>query len=183
MRTAIIFGSSTGQTEIAAKTLKKHLDPLVEVCVDVSNIGPGEIMNYDVIIIGVSTWDIGQIQYDWETRIFQLEDKEWSNKHVAFFGTGDAIGYDDTFVDAFGLIWEKLEPRGANLLGLWPTEDYTFSDSASLTEDRKSFIGLPLDDDNEPEKTNERIRAWAEKLQGELRSIGNSPQVEKPASP
>ena len=179
MRVAIVWGSNTGQTEEAAGRLKELLS--LETSLDVSRASPEEILGYDVVIIGASTWDIGEPQYDWEDRLPELEELDWSGRHVAFFGTGDGLTYDDTFVDAFGLIWERIKDKGAMLVGLWPTEGYRFADSASLTEDRTHFLGLPLDNDNEAHLTEERLVAWAAKLKGELAAL--TPPVADAAAP
>jgi flavodoxin len=48
----------------------------------------------------VSTWGIGDLQQDWDTRINLLAPVDFSGKKVAFFGLGDAMGYPDSFLDA-----------------------------------------------------------------------------------
>ncbi|MEM1417500.1 MAG: flavodoxin [Myxococcota bacterium] len=183
MRTAIVWGSSTGQTEQAAGRLHELLNGVSDLCVDVNDFSADDILGCDVVIIGVSTWDIGEIQCDWEDRIIEMEDHDWSSTHVAFFGTGDGLTYDDTFVDAFGLIWERIVPKGAKLLGKWPTEGYSFADSASLTDDRSHFLGLPLDNDNEPQLTDARLVSWAEKLRGEIAALTADEQPAAAAPP
>ena len=50
--------------------------------------------------------------------------------------------------------------RGARMIGLWPNAGYRFKASKGLTADGKYFLGLALDDDNQPELTTGRIEQW-----------------------
>ena len=43
---------------------------------------------------------------------------------------------------------------------------YTFDESASVVDGK--FVGLAIDEDNESDKTEERINAWVEQLKGEM---------------
>lgn len=171
MRVAIVWGSSSGQTEEVARRLHERLGAFVERCVDVADIGADAILAFDVVLIGVSTWDVGQTQYDWADRIAEMEDADWSGTRVAFFGTGDSLTYDDTFVDAFRRVWERIEGRGAELIGSFPAAGYRFVDSASLTADRSHFLGLPLDEENEAHLTDARLAAWTEQLEAEIAAL------------
>ncbi|MEM7199657.1 MAG: flavodoxin [Planctomycetota bacterium] len=174
MKAAILWGSVTGSTEEAARTLHRELSDLVEVCEDVSHF-PGErVREFDVVFIGVSTWNCGDLQYDWADRLDDLSDADWSGRTVAFFGGGDALGYPDTFVDSFGILWDVLEERGARLIGKWPRDGYDFVASKALCSDGRHLLGLPIDDDNQPELTDARLQSWAQQVRGELRELGFS---------
>lgn len=170
MNVAIIWGSTTGNTQSAADLLAIELAELGVSCYHVDKVTNEEMLRFDVVLIGVSTWDIGELQYDWSDRIDGMAEHDGSKVQVGFFGCGDAVGYDDTFVDAFGIIWEKLEPRGAKLIGKWPVEGYDFTKSRSLCDSDTMFLGLPLDDDNEPELTEGRVADWATQIRSEISS-------------
>ena len=53
------------------------------------------------------------------------------------------------------------------LVEVWPTAGYDFEASKGLF-DEKHFIGLGLDEDNEPHLHETRIRGWTNQLLGEL---------------
>ena len=142
MKTAIVWASTTGNTQDAAEALQECLGELVATCIHIDDIKVEDMVQYDVVLIGVSTWDIGELQADW-----------------------------DTFVDAFGILWELMEPRGARLIGKWPVDDYGFEDSRALCDDRKFFLGLPFDDDNDPGLTQGRIEAWADQIRAEIAQL------------
>lgn len=78
---------------------------------------------------------------------------------------GDQCGFGDTFIDGVGTLYEKVIECGAKVIGQWDTEGYNFGGSTADLGD--SFAGLALDDDNEPEKTEERISQWVEQLKNE----------------
>ena len=42
---------------------------------------------------------------------------------------------------------EIIKKTGANIIGYWPVEGYTFEASKALTEDGTQFVGLALDED------------------------------------
>lgn len=91
---------------------------------------------------------------------------DFSNKKVAVFGTGDPQSYPDSFVDAIGLIYEKLAEKGVNVVGFWPTEGYEYD--ASRAEKDGHFVGLVIDEDNQSDLTDERIAKWVEGLKATI---------------
>ena len=58
-----------------------------------------------------------------------------------------------------------FEPSGAELIGKTDPAGYDFSDSKSLVDGK--FLGLPLDDDNEEDKTETRVENWCVQLVSE----------------
>lgn len=161
----IFYGSTTGNTESAAKKIKDILG----VDADIANVSSSSIEDmtkYDNLILGSSTWGLGDIQDDWGTVINKLSEADFSGKKVALFGTGDQNAYTDTFVDAIGLLYEALENSGAEFIGAWPSEGYEYSDSKA--ERNGMFVGLALDEDNQAEMTDERIAKWVQNLKQNL---------------
>ena len=168
MATAIIYGSNTGVGQEVADDLKGLLGDHVDDLLNIAETELDKLLEYDKLIIGVSTWDIGELQYDWGDKADGLPDKDWSGKTVAFWGMGDAAGYPDTFVDAMGMVWAPMMQKGAKLVGKVPVDGYEFEASRALCDNRTKFVGLPLDNDNESEKTDERLAAWAEQHKTEM---------------
>ncbi len=50
------------------------------------------------------------------------------------------------FTDALGTIRDIIEPRGATIVGHWPTAGYHFEASKGLADD-DHFIGTAIDED------------------------------------
>ena len=59
------------------------------------------------------------------------------------------------------------EARGAILVGQWPTEGYEFEASKALI-DENTFIGLCIDEDRQPELTEERVDKWVNQIYDEM---------------
>ncbi|MEZ8143702.1 flavodoxin FldB [Enterovibrio norvegicus FF-33] len=171
MKIGLFYGSTTCYTEMAAEKIR---DILGDELVDVHNIkdAPVSDMNqYDLLLLGISTWDFGELQEDWEAVWDQLEGLKLQGKTVALFGLGDQEGYAEWYLDAMGLLHDQLLPTGLNFVGYWPVEGYTFDASKALTEDGKHFVGLALDEDSQYELSDERIATWCEQVLTEYQAL------------
>lgn len=160
----LFYGSSTCYTEIAAEKIQQQFP---EGCVDVRNIAEtpvAEMANYKQLILGIPTWDYGELQEDWEDHWDALDDLDLSNTTVALYGLGDQEGYPDWFLDAMGYLHNKVVVQGARAIGYWPNEGYEYNESQALTDDKSQFVGLALDDENEFDKTEQRIQQWCDEL-------------------
>lgn len=160
----IFYGSTEGNTEDVVEKVKKALGDADLFNVDAATAE--DVAGYDTLIFACSTWEIGELQEDWDSFIDVLDDVDFSGKKVSFIGTGDADGYPDTFVDAIGIIYERIADSGAEFFGAWPTEDYEFDESKGVVNGR--FLGLVCDEDNESDKTDARVAAWVKQIKGEL---------------
>ncbi len=164
----LFYGSSTCFTEIAAEKIR---DRLGGDRVDIFNIAdaPVEAMAaYDYLILGIPTWDYGELQEDWEDIWEDLDDVDFQGKTVALYGLGDQIGYPQWFQDALGYLWAKVVNLGARTVGQWPTTGYEFEQSKALTEDGSHFVGLSLDEENEFDDSDERIERWCRQIMAEF---------------
>lgn len=161
-KTAIIFGSTTGMTEDIAKKIASQLNISKENVYEVANITPEIVSQYDVLLLGSSTWGSGELQDDWYDGVEVLKKSDLNGKKISFFGTGDSYSYSDTFCDALGLIYREIESSGATFIGQVDASDYTFDESVSVIDGK--FVGLALDETNETNKTGERISRWIKSL-------------------
>jgi len=125
---------------------------------DVEQSLPDDMMNYDFLILGIPTWGIGKTQEDWDVLLPMIENMDFSRKKVALFGLGDQESYPGTFADALGHLYEVLLSTGCSFTGSWPVAGYAYEGSTAVKGGR--FVGLVLDEENQPEKTEERIDMW-----------------------
>jgi flavodoxin I len=157
----LIYGSNTGYTKEVARQVKKMLDniepDLVEIF-DIAHATIQDIAQWNYLIFGISTVSIGQLQDDWDIFWPHLDEIDFTGKKVAIFGLGDQFNYSDTFLDAVGMLANKVKERGGELVGEWPTTDYQFEGSLALDGDH--FMGLALDEENEPNLTQDRLEIW-----------------------
>ncbi|MEL6553165.1 MAG: flavodoxin FldA [Cyanobacteria bacterium J06621_11] len=160
-KVGLFYGSTTGKTADAAEQIQAALggDSVVDLQ-DIADAEAASLSAYDYLIIASPTWNIGDLQDDWQAVFDDLDEIDFSGKTVAYFGTGDQIGYADNFMDAMGQLEEKISGLGGQTVGYWPADDYEHNESLALREGK--FCGLALDDDNEEEKSEGRIQAWTE---------------------
>ena len=165
MKIGLFYGSTTCYTEMAAEKMRAIIG---EELVDIRNVKDTpltEMVNYDFLILGISTWDFGEIQEDWNEIWDQIGGVPLRGKTVALFGLGDQEGYGEWYLDAMGMLHDELKKTGANLIGYWPNdESYEFEASKALTEDGNQFVGLALDEDSQYELSDERIATWIEQV-------------------
>ena len=164
----LFYGSSTCYTEMAAEKIQAAIG---ESWVDVFNVADTPIIEaqfYDFLIMGIPTWDYGELQEDWEDIWDELDELELKGKKVSLFGLGDQVGYPEWFLDAMGYLHQKLMERQATMCGYWKNEGYDYEASQALTEDKQHFVGLALDEENEFDKSEERIQQWCMQVLNEF---------------
>jgi flavodoxin I len=166
-KVALFFGTQTGNTETVAELIQQHLggEDIVTLH-DVADASPSDFADYDCLIIGCPTWNIGELQSDWEGIYDDLDDMDFSGKKIAYFGAGDQVGYADNFQDAMGILEEKISGLGGLTVGYWSAEGYDFNESKALRDGK--FVGLAIDEDNQSELTADRVEAWAKQLKSEF---------------
>ncbi|MFI3278310.1 MAG: flavodoxin FldA [Rikenellaceae bacterium] len=158
---AIIYGSTTGNTESAATQIAEALSSHEVETMDVSSLSAATLEQYSNLIIGASTWGCGDLQDDWDAELSTLKGADLSGKKVAIFGCGDSGSYPDSFVDGIGTLYEAATAAGAEIIGKVPASDYSYS--SSIAEVEGEFVGLPLDDDS-MDKNDDRIASWVESI-------------------
>ncbi|MBU7581401.1 MAG: flavodoxin FldA [Nostoc sp. TH1S01] len=162
----LFYGTQTGKTESVAEIIRDEFGNGVVNLHDISQADAADFDEYQCLIIGCPTWNIGELQSDWDGFFLELDDIDFSGKIVAYFGTGDQIGYADNFQDAIGILEEKISQRGGKTVGYWSTDGYDFNDSKALRNGK--FVGLAIDEDNQSDLTDERIKEWVSQLKREF---------------
>lgn len=166
---ALFYGSSTCYTEMAGEKISLKISQLLtqENAVEMFSITDEDIHSaerYAYLILGIPTWDYGELQEDWEDIWETLDELNLQGKPVALFGLGDQIGYPEWFLDAMGYLHTKVLNQGGVPCGYWPIEGYEFEASQALSADGKKFVGLALDDENEFDLSDARIDAWCQQI-------------------
>ena len=141
--TIVIYGSSTGTCEAIAEKIASKLGCKA---LNVQDLTADIVAANQNLILGTSTWGAGELQDDWYDGLKTLQGADLSGKTIAIFGCGDCSSYSD--------------------IGSVETDDYTFDDSEAVIDGK--FVGLPLDDINEDDKTDTRIEAWIAAISPEL---------------
>ena len=84
----IFYGSSTGSTSEVAQRLAKALGAEANVF-DVASADAADVAGFDVLLLGSSTWGLGDLQDDWEDFLPKLAEQDLAGKNVALFGCGE----------------------------------------------------------------------------------------------
>lgn len=162
-KVGIFYGSTTGVTEDIANRIAEKIDGAEVFNID-GNVE--ELENYDVLLLGTSTWGFGDLQDDWQAVLDDLANLNLAGKKVAYFGSGDQGTFSDTFMDGMAIINEEISKTGATVIGNTSTEGYEFNESRAVEGDK--FLGLALDEVNQSDLTDERIDAWVEQIKKEF---------------
>jgi len=159
----LFYASSTGNTEDIAKMIKEKLANYKVTMYNLNDCEEDAMSAYDYLILGASTWGEGDLQDDWEDYLPNLDNIDFTNKTVALFGLGDQEEYCDNYLDALGIIYDKVTEKGATVTGSWPTDGYEHEESTAIRNGE--FIGLALDEDNQAEMSEERINSWLSNIE------------------
>ena len=164
----LFFGSDEGNTEGVASRIAKRLGEDIVDIHDVGEVTQLEFMDYDKLILGIPTWDFGQIQSDWDDFWEDVEEIAFFGKTLAFVGLGDQFGYGDFFLDAMGMLHDVVIKSADQIVGYWSTEGYDYDASKAEINEGTLFVGLALDEDQQPELTAERLNRWCEQIHNEF---------------
>jgi len=165
----LFYGSNTGNTEAVAYQMKDEFEKILSDPVEVHNIGassPETILGYEYLVFGIPTWNVGQLQDDWEAFLPNFKDMDMEGKKLAVFGLGDQNGYGFNFLDAVGMLADEAMLAGAEVYGLWSTDNYEFNESLAQVEEY--FLGLGIDQEGQEDKTPERIKKWVQDVKAEF---------------
>jgi len=161
-KTGIFFGSSSGTTESVANRIAEKLGLNASQIHDVAKGSPSDLANYEVLLLGSSTWGVGDLQDDWERFLPKIKNLDLSQKIVGLFGCGDSSSFSDSFCDSIGILYNGLQKTGCRFIGAVDASVYTFDESIACINGK--FVGLPLDEINEDDQTEGRINGWIELL-------------------
>ena len=164
---AIFFGPLKGAVNRVADKVKDAIGEDKVIMVPVKDATVADLEKYDKIIFGISTvgkdtWDATYTNVDWGKFLPEISKTRYEGKTLAIFGLGDHVTYTATFVDHIGLLARELMNNGAELVGLVPVDDYDFEESEAIVDGK--FLGLPVDEDFEPELTDQRVKNWVEQI-------------------
>ena len=165
----IFVGSSGGITQGVAEKLEELFEGAELINMEEDYDDLEQFDDFDVLLIGTSTWGQGDPQRDWVDPLYEMDNDEpdLSGKKVAFFGAGDQESHPEEFVTALGKIKDIFSKCGADTeYGYWSTEGYTYK--YSFAERDGKFCGLAIDDINQEDLTEARVNDWASQVKGEM---------------
>jgi flavodoxin I len=178
----IYFGTDTGRTRRIAKLIAQKLEAMAgaraQAPLNINRALIEDFLAHEILILGTPTYGDGELpglatglaQESWAEFLPRLRGRDMSRQTVALFGLGDQDKYGSEFVDALLPVYEAVVSCGACVIGAWPADGYEFKASQALIDDR--FVGLALDQINQPALTEARVDAWLQQVAGELKTRG-----------
>ncbi len=166
---ALLYSPKGGSVEHVSTVFKEICKEELSV-LPIADFDVKKMNDYQSIILGCSTvgadsWGGASQTNDWEAFFHTIESENVSikDKVFAIYGLGNQVMYPDHFVDAIIELKQQLEKQGAKVIGECSPEGYEdFSESRSFIDGK--FVGLPIDEDNEPELTEERVKNWLDSI-------------------
>ncbi|MDN2481215.1 flavodoxin [Vibrio agarivorans] len=173
-KVGIFFGTDTGSTRKIAKMIYQKLGGAADKPLNINRVDAATIKEYDLLVLGTPTLGEGELPgldteceaESWAEFLDANESLDLSGKKVALFGLGDQVGYPDEFVDGLGELYDYIADCGADFVGRWPTEGYSFNSSEAVDGDE--FVGLVIDKDNQASMSEERVAHWVEQIYAEF---------------
>ena len=167
----IFYGPELGSVEKVARLIETKLGADKVELIPVKKTDESSLERFDKLIFGMSTigktnWDSEHKDDDWDVFATTFGKVNWSGKKVAMYGLGDHIQYPQHFVDALGWVYERLVKTDAEVVGFCSTEGYVYEESEGIKDGQ--FLGLPVDEDNEADKTDLRVENWITRLINEF---------------
>jgi flavodoxin I len=163
----LFFGTQTGNTEEVAGVISGKAGVDAQDWGDLA--ATEDLAGYDGLIVGAPTWNTGADEYrsgtSFDDYLDEIKGLSLGGKPVAVFGCGDSQGYGDNFCDAIEEIHSAFKAAGAKMIGYVDASPYQHAESKSESDSK--FLGLPLDQDNEGDLTEERVEAWISQIKGE----------------
>ncbi len=168
----LFYGPLGGSTERVAKKVaaalgNENVDLIPAKDSKVSDLEKYENVIFGMSTIGKETWEADKSANDWDIFLPEVVKVDYSNKIIAMFGLGDQITYDLHFVDALGVVAKEILSKGAKIIGQVETDKYDCRESLAIIDGK--FIGLPVNEDFEPELTDERVNNWVEKIRKDFK--------------
>ena len=169
----LFYAPENGATERIAQMISEKLgEENVEMVLITESTELKDILEYKKLIFGVPTIKVddlneGDEKTGWDYLIPKLDHRRFDKTIGAIFGLGNSVDYPENFVDSMGTLARMLVAGSMKLVGKCSTEGYEFTNSAGVINE--TFVGLPIDEDNEAEKTDGRVDEWLEKIRSNFK--------------
>ena len=95
-----------------------------------------------------------------------LRNRKVHKKHIHSLLDYHLLQLSWIFEVSYPVTFQRIADSGAKFIGQVDPDDYTFDESRAIIDGK--FIGLPIDEDNESDLTDERLAKWVAMIKDEL---------------
>ncbi len=165
----LFFAPTGGSVHKVARKIKENITDIPVEMFHITDISAEKLLDYKILILvssslGKDAWNNDGTD-EWAAFFPALQKLSLNGRKVALVGLGNLVLYPNNFVDGMDSLATLTEKTGGVLIGKTHPEGYAFTMSKAIHDGL--FVGLPLDEDNEPEKTKSRIDKWLDNLRSE----------------
>lgn len=153
----LIFDTETGNTNRVGVLISRAFPAGTVDVFSAAQLNAKLLANYSALILGTPSMDRGALADNWQLFV-ESDGLDFKGKTVALFGLGDQRNYPREFADGLFNLYQRVVELGATVVGFWPTTGYEYK--ASKADVGGQFVGLVIDQDNQPELTKTRIETW-----------------------
>jgi len=164
----LIYGTRTYNTKRVAEKIAKASGL---VAIPVEKLTLEAFSAFDHLIVGAPTLNTGNVVRRSGTPMDEFlytvlpAAGSLHGKKVALFGLGEQMPYPSSFCEALDELGTCFRDSGAQLIGRWPLDGYDIWESRAVWNGE--FVGLTIDEEDQPELTDERIERWLKQLKAE----------------
>jgi len=97
----------------------------------------------------------------------KLEEIDFTGKVVGLVGLGNQFAFGESFCGGIRHLYDVVVKKGGKVVGFTSTDGYHYEET-SIIKDSK-FIGLALDEENQPNLTPKRIGDWITEIKKEFK--------------
>ena len=159
-KVVIAYATNRGNAKLVAEKLSEKISG--SNVLNMAEASVSDLKGYDYLILGTSSTGHGDIQKPWKDKADELAAIDFTGKTVALFGLGNSKYHADSFAGGVSHLFDALNGKVA-IEGATSTEGYKFETSNSVVDGK--FVGLIIDQDNESDKTDDRIDAWLKNIE------------------
>ena len=129
--------------------------------------GVKEIENFENLILVTPTYQVGEAHAAWMNNLKKLEEIDFTGKVVGLVGLGNQFAFGVSFCGGIKYLYDIVIKKGGKVVGFTSTDGYHYEET-SMVKDGK-FIGLALDEENQPNLTPKRIGDWITEIKKEFK--------------
>jgi len=171
-KTAVFYSPQGGNVNDVANKLGALIGNDRVDIIPVNQAEAADVDKYNQIILAGSTvgadhWNNEKIVDEWAPFFERIAGNGLKGKKAAIMGLGNSLIYPDHFAADMADLYTKTKNLGAEIFGFVDAKDYDFTDSDAVNEDG-FFCGLAIDEDNEPELTEGRLKKWISQLSSDF---------------
>jgi flavodoxin I len=163
MRILVLYASTSGSTRFVVQALVQELDQDEVECRDISKLEkPLALAERDLVVLVTPTYGTGDWHCAWEEKGTMLLSILPPKARVALLALGDSRGHKNSFAGGLAKLAALARSRGALLIGLVPSSDYSFESSPAV--ENGTFPGLVVEYRRNRHEATMRARIWMKSL-------------------